>query len=136
MARRRTEPRVFFPWERKKGVLGALARARVRQVLTVVFLLMLAVVLRSREEKAAAVRATRARITTAERAVWAYRADHGGECPKMLADLVAGGYAKDEPRDAWDRPLRLLCPGRKDPLGFDVSSDGPDKLPGGLDRVE
>ena len=32
--------------------------------------------------------------------------------------------------------LRVTCPGRRDLKGFEVSSDGPDGLPGGLDRVE
>lgn len=136
MARRRGEPRVFFPWERKRGVLGALSRARVRQVLLVGGVIGFIVLLRHREEHAAAVRATRATIGVAERAVAMYRADHSNECPKAFADVVAGGYAQKLPLDAWGRPLRLVCPGRKDPAGFDVSSDGPDGLPGGLDRVE
>jgi general secretion pathway protein G len=136
MARRRSEPRVFFPWERKKGFLGALARARVRQVLVVVAVVAAIVLLRRREERAASVRATRTSITNAERAVSAYRADHAGSCPKNLAELVAAGYTHEPPIDAWGRPLRLVCPGRKDPLGFDLSSDGPDGQPGGLDRVE
>jgi general secretion pathway protein G len=136
MARRRTEPRVFFPWERKRGILGALARARVRQVLLVVAVVVAIVLLRHREEHAAAVRATRATITSATLWVDAYRADHGGACPKSFGELVASGYAPEIPVDAWGRPLRLLCPGRKDGLGFDLSSDGPDGLPGGLDRVQ
>jgi len=136
MARKRTEPRVFFPWERKRGFLGALARARVRQVLLVLAGLGLVVLLRTREERAAAVRATRATITSAGNAVGEFRADHGGQCPKGLSDVVAAGYAREIPVDAWGRPLRLLCPGRRDPKGFDLSSDGPDGVPGGLDRVE
>ena len=43
---------------------------------------------------------------------------------------------KDELIDAWGKPVRLLCPGRRDPAGFELSSDGPDGLPGGLDRVQ
>jgi general secretion pathway protein G len=127
---------VFFPWERKRGLLGALARARVRQVLVVLAVIAFIVLLRRREEHAAAVRATRATITTAERAVAAFRADNAGQCPKTLADVVAGGYAREVPLDAWGRPLRLVCPGRSDPLGFDLSSDGPDGIAGGLDRVQ
>ena len=53
-----------------------------------------------------------------------------------LSELVASGYARDLPVDAWGRPLRLVCPGLRDPRGFDVYSDGPDGLPGGLDRIE
>jgi general secretion pathway protein G len=87
-------------------------------------------------ERASAVRATRGTLTTTGRALDAYRADHAGACPRKLGDLAALGYLREEPLDAWGRQLRLVCPGRKDPLGFDLSSDGPDGLPGGLDRVE
>jgi general secretion pathway protein G len=136
MARRRRVPSVFFPWERKKGLVGALARTRVRLVLLVGLGALFVWGLREREEHAAAVRATRASITNTSRAILEFRADHAGACPKALADLVAGGYARDVPIDAWGRPLRLVCPGRKDPPGFDLSSDGPGGDPGGLDRVE
>lgn len=133
---RRGEYKVFFPWERRRGALGALGRARVKLVLLVILALVLIVWVRGREERAAGVRATRARITTAQRAVAAYRADHAGACPRELGELVSGGYARDVPVDAWGRPLRLTCPGRRDPQGFEVTSDGPDGVPGGLDRVE
>jgi general secretion pathway protein G len=94
------------------------------------------VVLSERERSAAQVRATRATITTTINAVAAWRADHDRGCPTALAELVSGGYLHQLPRDAWSHPLRILCPGRKDPRGFDVSSDGPDGEPGGLDRVQ
>jgi general secretion pathway protein G len=105
-------------------------------LLGVALVLLLLVAIHRREENAAAVRATRASLTTAWRGVLSYRADHGGACPKGAGELVAGGYVRDTPIDAWGRPLRLVCPGREDPLGFDLSSDGPDGVPGGLDRVE
>ncbi len=127
---------VFFPWERKKGLFGALGRARARIVLAVLVVFGLIVVVRKREESAAAVRATRASITTASRAIAAYRAEHGGVCPRELGELVASGYAYDVPVDAWGRPVRFVCPGRRDTKGFDLWSDGPDGVPGGLDRVE
>jgi general secretion pathway protein G len=136
MARRRTERKVFFAWERKRGFLGALARARVRQVLLAVGVIAFIALLRHREERASAVRATRVTITTADRQMAAYRADHAGACPKAMTELVATGYARDLPLDAWGHALRLACPGRRDPLGADLSSDGPDGVPGGLDRVE
>jgi general secretion pathway protein G len=53
-----------------------------------------------------------------------------------VRQLVSEGYLAEVPLDAWGRVLRLTCPGRKDPQAFDVSSDGPDGEPGGLDRVE
>jgi general secretion pathway protein G len=135
MAARSRVSKVFFPWERRRGVFGALGRARVRLVAAVVLGLVLVLAIRAREERAAGVRATRATITSAQLAVSAYRADHGG-CPKELNELVVGGYAREVPIDAWGRPLRLTCPGRRDPHGFDLASDGPDGVPYGLDRVE
>ena len=128
--------KVFFPWERRRGLFGVIGRARVRIVAGVVVALVIVVWIHGREEKSAGVRATRASITTMYRAVSAYRADHSGACPKEPGELVTGGYARDVPVDAWGRPLRLTCPGRRDPLGFEISSDGPDGVAGGLDRVE
>jgi general secretion pathway protein G len=137
MLRRPTEPsRVFFPWEKKHGAIGALGRARARLVVGVGLALLFVFAVRHREEKLASIRATRASIDVAIRSVASYRADHGA-CPKDLSELVPAGYARDLPVDAWGRPLRLACPGRRDQHGlFDVYSDGPDGLPGGLDRVE
>lgn len=132
----RSDRKVFFPWERRRGLFGVLGRARVRLVAAVVVVLALILWIRGREEQSAGVRSTRATITWASQAVASYRADHGGSCPKELGELVTGGYARDVPVDAWGRPLRLTCPGRRDAQGFDLSSDGPDGIPGGLDRVE
>src|SRR5690242_14076206 len=98
MLRRRPEShRVFFPWERKRGPLGMLGRARARLIVGALAALTFVLVLRSREEKLASIRATRATITVAQRAVASYRADHGGACPRDLAELVNGGYARDQP---------------------------------------
>lgn len=137
MLRRRAESRrVFFPWERKRGYLGFLGRARARLVALALVVLIPVIVLRQREERLASVRATRATIDVADRTVASYRADHAGACPRDLRELVSGGYARDVPVDAWGHSLRLTCPGRRDPRGFEVVSDGPDGEPGGLDRVE
>jgi general secretion pathway protein G len=137
MVRRRIESRrVFFPWEKRRGALGLLGRARTRLILGAGLALVLVGLLRHREEKLASIRATRANIDLTDWSVLSYRADHAGTCPRELGELVAGGYLRDLPIDAWGRPLRLTCPGLRDPRGFDVYSDGPDGLPGGLDRVE
>ena len=134
--KRRRASKVFFPWERRRGVFGVIGRARLRIVLGIGLALAIIVWVRGREERAAGIRATRASITTMFRAVASYRADHAGACPKELTELVTGGYSRDVPVDAWGRPLRLTCPGRRDSLGYEISSDGPDGIPGGLDRVE
>jgi general secretion pathway protein G len=136
MPSKRSEPRVFFPWEKRRGLRSLFGRGRARQVLLVVCAVGAFVFLHARERHAADVRATRAEITTAGRAVGAWRADHDHACPGSLAELVSGGYLHEMPRDAWGRPLRISCPGRRDLLGFDVASDGPDGDPWGPDRVE
>jgi general secretion pathway protein G len=136
---RRFESRVFFPWERKRGLLGFFGRARARIVLFAVSAIVVLVIIHRREEHAAAVRSTRATITTASRAVASYRADHAGKCPSDLVDVVRSGYARELPHDAWGHALRLECPSRKPAsanVDFDVSSDGPDGVYGGLDRVQ
>jgi general secretion pathway protein G len=130
------EPKVVFPWESRRGVGLLFRRSGARQALLVAAGVAVFVVLEQRERAASQVRSTRATITTAANAVAAWRADHDRACPVSLTDLVAAGYLRQVPRDAWGHPLRVVCPGRKDPRGVDVSSDGPDGDPGGLDRVE
>ena len=133
---KRARKGVFFPWEKRAGVLGDIGRTRLRWVLLALTVLGFLLFVRHREEHAAAVRSTRATITTAGQAMSVYRASHAGACPKELGALVADGILRDVPVDAWGHPLRITCPGRLDPRGFDISSDGPDGLPGGLDRVD
>jgi general secretion pathway protein G len=136
MTTKRDEPKVFFPWEKRRGVRSLLGRARARQALFGLGVIAAFVVLRERERSAADVRATRTTITSTINAVAAWRADHERGCPGALADLVSGGYLHQVPRDAWGHALRITCPGRKDSRGFDVSSDGADGEPGGLDRIQ
>ncbi len=90
----------------------------------------------ARQEEAADKRVTRAAIGVVFDAALAYRADHALACPTDSRALYAAGYTKTLVSDAWGKPLRIICPGRKDPRGFDVVSDGPDGEPLGLDRVE
>jgi general secretion pathway protein G len=136
MPRRVDQPRVFFPWEKRRGLRSFFGRTRARQLLLGAATLAAFLLLRHRERHAADVRATRAEMTTATNAIMAWRADHVRACPASLAELVTGGYLHQLPRDAWGQPLRVTCPGRRDPAGFDVSSDGPDGEPGGRDRVQ
>lgn len=135
MAKRR-QRKVFFAWERPAGFFGLLSRTRVRLLVAVLVVMVGGAVVHAREKHASGVRATRAVISQTFRAVHAYRADHDGACPRDLKDLTAGGYMRDIPLDAWGKPLRLVCPGRVHSESFDLSSDGPDGLAGGLDRVE
>jgi general secretion pathway protein G len=132
----RGEPKVFFPWEKRRGVRSVFGRGRARQVLLAALVVGGFLLLRHRELQAGQVRATRAEITTTTTAVRAWRADHDRACPASLGELVSGGYLHRLPRDAWGGTLRVTCPGRRDKASFDVSSDGPDGEPGGLDQVE
>jgi general secretion pathway protein G len=136
MAIQRDEPKVFFPWERRRGLGSVLRRGASRRAIGALAALGAFMLLRGVEVRASEVRATRAAITTLTDAVAAFRADHDRACPGSPAELVAQGYLHELPRDAWGRPPRITCPGRRDPRGFDVASDGADGQPGGLDRVE
>jgi hypothetical protein len=133
-ALRRRESSVLFPWEQKRTWLGSLGRARIRTLVLGAAVLGSLGLLRHREEHAASVRATHAAIDTASRAVFSFRAERQGACPKTWRDVVGAGYLRDVVSDGWGHPLRLVCPGRR--ASFEVLSDGPDGLPYGLDRVE
>ena len=89
-----------------------------------------------RERRASGIRQSRASILDARRAVDAYLAEHDAGCPPALNDIKSYGNFKHVPRDAWGRPLRLVCPGRREGSAYELMSDGPDGLPGGLDRIE
>jgi general secretion pathway protein G len=128
--------KVFFPWEQRRGLFGIVERARLRLILSLAVVFAFVIWIRGREEHASGVRATRATLTTGWNAVLDYRTDHAGKCPQNMDDLVHAGYLRDAPVDAWGHALRLTCPGRRDAAGFDLESDGPDGISGGLDRVD
>jgi hypothetical protein len=111
--------------------------SRARPFAGVLVLLLLCLWMVTRERDRAGVRSTRATILLARRAIDTYRADSGGQCPKTGWDeIVTRGYLPAAPRDAWGHVLSLTCPSRHPNKSYDVSSDGPDGEPGGLDRVE
>lgn len=137
MARRRhSEQNVWFPWERGGGFWRGRGISRAKPVAAAVGMIVLLLLLGARERRLVGVRSTRTTLSLVYGAVAAYRADHEGRCPATLTELQPAGYLKIEPVDAWGRPLRLTCPGRKAPEAYDLMSDGPDGEIGGLDRVE
>jgi general secretion pathway protein G len=127
---------VFLPWERKNAWVGRGGRARIRTLVLFALAGVFLYMLRVREERAAALRATRASIANAYRGTLSFRAEHAGACPKSAQELSNGGYTAETPIDAWGRPIRIVCPGLSDPKSFELVSDGPDGVPFGLDRVE
>lgn len=137
MARRRQrEQTIFFPWERGGGFLRRTGLARAKPFVAAIAMALFVLLLGSRERRMAGIRSTRTTLDLVHAGLDAYRADHERKCPADLADLRKDGYLAVAPVDAWGRPLRLVCPGRKDPQGYDLLSDGPDGEIGGLDRVE
>lgn len=128
---------MFLPWERGDRVLRRLGPSRVRPFALFVAVIVFVAFLGSRERHRAGVRATRATILVARRALDNFRADQNGECPKGgFPEVVSRGYLPQVPNDAWGRPLHLACPSRHPNRDYDLYSDGPDGEPGGLDRVE
>jgi hypothetical protein len=131
-----SDHRIFFPWESRGGFVRRLRLGRVRPFLTGALMLGLVFLIAMRERHASGVRQTRAELLRVRRAVDAYLAEHNGGCPPDLEAVKPFGGFKQTPRDAWSSPLRLLCPGRREGSAYELMSDGPDGLAGGLDRIE
>lgn len=136
MAKRRRKSSIVLPWERSGGLVRRLGLSRARPFLLSLLVLALLVLIGARDRRKTGERATRASLLVVRQGIDSFRADNEGRCPSRLDDLVTKGYLAELPNDAWGRPFRLTCPGRKNPSGYDLSSDGPDGEPGGLDRIE
>ena len=134
--RLRGEPRIFFPWETRGGVVRRLGLDRARPFLLGLFALGFVVVIGVREHRITGERQTRAILGVVGDAVDRWMAEHEGTCPANLAQVAEWANLKQAPRDAWGRPLRLSCPGRREGSRYELSSDGADGQPGGLDRIE
>jgi type II secretory pathway pseudopilin PulG len=138
--RKKRERTIFLPWERRTVARALqLPRRRATAWLLVALALALFFAIYARNRDARNLRTTRATLSHARAAVDAFRADHG-RCPRDLAELVTPGdhapYLTAVPRDAWKRPLRFACPARLPERTYDLSSDGPDGEPYGLDAIE
>ena len=134
--RRQREQNIWFPWERRGGLLRRTGLSRARPFAAALAMALFVLLLGARERRKTGIRATRSTLAVVHGAVDAYRADHERKCPASLDALKTEGYLGIDPIDAWGRPLRLTCPGRRDPEGYELMSDGPDREMGGLDRVE
>ena len=134
--RRATEQRIFFPWEGRGGLLRRLRLGRVRLLIGIGLVLAFFMVVAIRERSRSGIRQTRATLIDTRAAVDAYMAEHDGGCPQDLGAVVTYGTFREPPKDAWGRPLRLVCPGRREGSSYELMSDGPDGKPGGLDRIE
>ena len=136
MPARKSTSSIYLPWERRAGLSRRLGLARLRPFVVMATAIAILVLVGVRERQRTGERSTRAALLVVRRALDTYRADHDGKCPKTLDELESGHYLAELPDDAWGRPLRLACPSRREDVPYDLSSDGPDGEPGGLDRIE
>ncbi len=134
--RRQIQQRILFPWDVRVGVLRWLLVGRFRSVLTVGGMTAFIALVAVRERARSGERQTRSAIYDVRRAVDAYMAEHDGGCPGSLDDVSPFAKRGTVPRDAWGRALHVTCPSRQPGTAYELTSDGPDGIPGGLDRIE
>jgi len=108
----------------------------LRPILTICLIGVTVVAISARERREAGLRQTRASLEHTRQAVESFMAEHEGACPASIQELAAYTKRKQVPRDAWGQLPRLTCPSRQAEIGYEVVSDGPDRIPGGVDRVE
>ena len=131
-----SDARILFPWERHGGVRRFIRLGHLRPILVITFLLLSVVGIATRERSQAGLRQTRASLQEVGRAVESYMAEHDGGCPTDIQEIAPHTKHKQVLRDAWGQMPRLVCPSQHTDVGYEIVSDGPDRIPGGLDRVE
>ncbi len=130
MNRRAKQAGLPLPWEgRTAWVSGALRGPRWRIVLGGLLIASLALLLIRTASRHQTLSTTRGRIVETRRAVQRFRAQIG-RCPNSVTELVhppRSGlrYLRETPKDAWNNPLYIECPGHNDPDSADVVSAGP-----------
>ncbi|MEY4578243.1 MAG: hypothetical protein RL701_2946 [Pseudomonadota bacterium] len=129
-AHRHRNHQILLPWERKSAWLGdiALRRHGVLLLLSAAIIGMLSFAYRAADERAR-MRATRAAMADARRAVSAFVAELG-RCPHSIVELLhppkAGAdYLTEVPVDGWGRRLYIRCPGQRPEDVAEVISAGP-----------
>ena len=99
-------------------------------------------------QKHASIDATRVSIGGLSQALKLYSLDHGGDFPSATAGLEVllkkpasqdpawkGPDLEQAPKDAWGQPLVYEFPGKRNTDSFDISSIGPDHVPGTPDDI-
>jgi hypothetical protein len=134
--RRSSDKRIFFPWEQRGSLVRRLGLRRARPFAWGLLGLALLGAIAVRERRASGERRTKALMADVRSSLDRYLAANQGRCPKRFEELERFGRVRGVPRDAWGNPLRLTCPSPRGDLPYALSSDGPDGLWGGLDRIE
>lgn len=135
-SRTRNDRRIFFPWEGRGGLRRFFAKGRFGPVILLIGLVCVISLMFSRERHQSGLRRTYVALSLVNPAVQRYLLENEGECPPELSDVLPYLERTELPGDAWGRPLRLVCPSVREGVSYVLLSDGPDGLPGGLDRVE
>jgi general secretion pathway protein G len=130
------ERRIFFPWEGRGAVRQFLALGRVGPALLLASVLLFVLWVAKRERHFAGVRVTQVAVASLKAPVERFLLENDGRCPDALADVLPYAPFVELPLDGWGRPIRIVCPSQQSGVDYILMSDGPDGLPGGLDRVE
>lgn len=128
--------RIFFPWESEGGLRRFFKFTQVGPGLLALFVLTFVWVAARRERHASGERQTVLALQEVKRATARYVVEHDGRCPdslELLTPHLPGGRV---PLDGWGKPIRIVCRPTVSDLDYIIMSDGPDGLPGGLDRIE
>jgi general secretion pathway protein G len=134
--RTKAERRIFFPWEGRGGLRRFLAKGRFGPLLVVAMIVAIVSWMFARERTRSGIRRTHVVLAKARPQVERYLLEHDGKCPESLDEVLSYLSIPEAPRDAWGRPLRLVCPSVRPEVPYVLMSDGPDGKPGGLDRIE
>ncbi len=132
----KNERRIFFPWEGRGGLRRFLAMGRFGPILAFVAVGLIVGSIVARERRASGDRITRVALDFVRPGVERYLLENEGKCPSRLDEVRKYLPRSELPLDGWGRALRLVCPSEREGVAFVLMSDGPDGIPGGLDRIE
>ncbi len=134
--RLQSDRRIFFPWEGSGRLRRYFAMGRLAPILVLILAAGFLMWVGARERAAAGERRTRVSLNQVRPAVERYFLESEGSCPESVQDIVPFLPQGVWPKDAWGRPLRLVCPSVRPGKIYVLMSDGPDGKLGGLDRIE
>lgn len=132
----KNDRRIFFPWEGRGGLRRFLAMGRFGPILAFIAIGLVTGSIVARERRASGDRRTRVALDFVRPGVERYLLENEGKCPTSLEQVREHLTRKELPLDGWGQPLRLVCPSARANVAFVLMSDGPDGIPGGLDRIE
>lgn len=116
MARRRQRQRISLPWERRGGRWrSVLSNTRWQALLGLLLMVGLTIGFARYARHRVRVRDSQVAIAQVKQAIDRFRADVG-RCPSSATELLhpplsQKHYLDSMPKDGWERPLSIRCPG-------------------------